>query len=125
MRLLVDGGAHTAAVRLMNSDGVMVFNGTPLDLAICMLREKKIDGNDATEEQLHRLERIRRLLLQVEAVHAVSLLWPVSTPSMIRTAEGTSRTVVASTPLKMMLPILRRRARRRRMLLAALLRWVV
>jgi len=125
VRLLVNSGADTSsAVLVTNTEGEVEFNGTPLTCATSALREKKIAGKDATEEQLYRLEGIRRLLLQVEAVHAVSFLWPVDIPSMIGTAvaEGTSRKVVTSTPLRMMMPILRRRAQRPRMLLAAPLR---
>ena len=124
VRLLVDAGANTASVaRVTNSDGKVKFLGTPLAIVSRILGEKKIAGKDATEEHLHRLERARRLLLRVEAVHAVSLLWPVGIPSVIATAtEGTARTVVTLTPLRMMLPILRRRARKPRVLLAALFR---
>ena len=127
-RLLVDAGADTtSAVHLTDNHGeVKLLNVRPLALVSSMLREKKMGGKDATEEQLHRLEGIRRLLLRVEAVYAVSFLWPVDVPSVIcTTAEGTGRTVATSTLLKMMLPILKRRARRPRVLLAALFRLVV
>ena len=89
-----------------------------------MLREKKTAGKDATEHQRRRLEGIRRLLMRVGAIHAVSFLWPVDIPSMMGATEVANRKVAASTPLRMMLPILRRRARRPRVLLAALFRWV-
>ncbi len=127
VRLLVEAGVDTtSAVRVTNTRVEVGVNGTPLVVVSHVLREKKIAGKDATEEQLHRLEGIRRLLLRVEAVHAVSFLWPVGIPSMIGTAEeGTNRKKSASTPLRMVLPILRRRARRPRVLLAALVRWVV
>ncbi len=120
VRLLVDAGADTTTA-------LRVTNQTPLASISRMLREKKIVGKDATEDQLHRLEGIRRLLLRVEAVHAVSFLWPVDAPSIIGTAaeDGASRKVATSTPFRMMLPILRRRARRPRVLLACLFRWVV
>ncbi len=123
VRLLVDAGADTrSAVPVTYDEDEVAFNETPLATASRMLREKEIDGEDATEEQLHGLEGIRRLLLRVEAVHAVSFLWPFDIPSALATAEGPGRKVAASTPLKMMLPILRRRARRPRVLLAALWR---
>ncbi len=129
VRLLVDAGADTTwAVRDTNIEGEVIFHGTSLDLTERMLRdEKKIKGKDATAEQLHRLEGIRRLLMRVEAVRAISFLWPVDTPSAIATTavERTCRKVAASTPLRMMLPILRRRARKLRVLLAALSRLVV
>ena len=121
MRLLVNAEADTSsAVRRMYIGGEVEFNGTLLTLAHHMLREKKVDGKAATEDQLNRLEGIRRLLLQVEAVHAVSWIWPIVDTD----TEGTSRKVTASTPLRRMLPIFRRRAERPRVLLAALFRWV-
>ena len=74
VRLLVDAGADTArrAVRLTDDWGRVEFNGTPIALTTSTLRAKKVDGKDATEEQLYKLEGIRRLLSRVEAVYAVS-----------------------------------------------------
>ena len=114
-RFLVEAGADTS------------LRATPLELTTRMLREKKIATEDATEEQLHRVEGVRRLLLQEEAVHAVSFLWPVGMPftTAVRTTEAVSRTEKLSTPLARMLPLLRQRARRPRVLSAALCRWVV
>ena len=125
-RLLLDARADTTlAVTSMNSKGEVALNETPLACTSRMLREKNIAGKDATEDQLHRLEGIRRLLLRAEAVHAVSFLWPVDIPSMIGATEGASKKVATVTPLRTMLPILRRRARRPKVLLAALFRWVL
>ncbi len=124
-RLLIDAGADTeSAVRVTNNEGEVEFYDTPFHLATAILREKKAAGQDATEEELHRLEGIRRLLLRVEAVHSVPWQWPADFPFIIGTVQGTSRKVAASTPLRRMLPILRRRARRPRVLLAALYRLV-
>lgn len=50
----------------------------------------KGDGNPATEEEGHSLEGIRRLLLQVEAVHAVSWLL-VPPPSSVPSWGGYTR----------------------------------
>ena len=128
VRLLVDAGADTTlAVRITDTEGgVLFFSKTALATASRMLREKRIADKDATEEQLHRLEGVRRLLLRVDAVHAVSFLWPAAIPSIVAAAaEGTSRKVVTSTPLRIMLPILKRRARTPRVLLAALFRLVL
>ncbi len=108
VRLLVDAGADTTSASSVTDREGRVVRGTPLVFTTRMLREKKVAGKDATEEQLHRLERIRRLLLRVEAVHAVSWLWPSELPFVARTAE--SRGTTASTPLRKMLPLLRRRA---------------
>ena len=127
VRLLVDAGADTASAVAITSGGVfgpVLFEKTPMTVATGMLRDKKIGEEDATAEQLHKLERIRRLLLQVEAAHAVSFLWPSDTPFVVPTAEGTRKTKTASTPLRMMLPLLRRGAGARRVLLATLFRWV-
>ncbi len=126
VRLLIDAGADTAsAVRvIINEDGVELSD-TPLNLVYRMLREKKITMKIATEKQLHGLEGVRRLLLRVEAVHAVSWLWPVDMAPIVVTAEDASRKVATTTPLTMMLSILRRRTRRPRVLLDALFRWVV
>lgn len=112
VRLLVDAGADTtSAVRLTG------WNGTPLAFAAVFLRVKKRGGENATEDQLQQLEAVRRLLLQVEAIHAVSWLWPSALPLI--GAENARRTPGTFTPLRAMLPILRRRARRSGVLLAA------
>ncbi len=129
VRLLVEAGADTTSAFGVTNDLQWDFvqsDETPLDFTARILREKKFAGEDVTEEDLYGLEGIRRLLLRVEAVHAVSFLWPVDAPSVIGTTEeGTSRKVAPSPPLRMMLPILRRRARRPRVLLAALFRSVI
>lgn len=119
VRMLVDAGADTtSAVRLTGTSGVgptVIFNDTPLALTTRVLREKKfIGGKDATEKKLHGLEAIRRLLLCVEAVHAVSWLWPTDVPCIVpAAAEDSRKTKATSTTLRAMLPILRRRTRRR------------
>lgn len=127
-RLLVDAGAHTTSpipiacwVR-----GVHVqTRGTPRAVTDFFLREKVILGQPATDEQLHRLEAIRRLLLQVAAIHAVSWLWSIGIPFIAHAAERSGMARVASPPLTGMLPILRRRIGRRGVLMSALFRWVV
>ena len=122
VRLLVDAGADTASVlrTTHTPGGHAVPHATPLDLTTHMLQAKKMaDGKEATEEQLHGLEGIRRLLLRAEVVHAISWLWPNDTPMISRAAEGTRTGKNTSTPLRMMLPALRRRARRRVVLLGA------
>ena len=108
VRLLVDAGADPAPV--IRAGSIPAVHATPLELTTSMLREKKVAGKDATEEHLHKLEGIRRLLLRVEAVHAVSFLWPVDVPFMFGTTEGKSKAMATSIPLRVM-PISRRRAR--------------
>ena len=130
VRLLIDAGADTtSAVRLSNIAGEVVFNDTPLALAELYLREKilNLKGEDATEAQLQNLAAIRGLLLRVEAVHAVSWQWHNEAPSTTHAvvAEDSRRSSVTSTPLTVMLPILRRRTRRPKVLLSALFRWVM
>lgn len=119
VRLLVDAGAATAT-------RTWIYDSTPLGLVTVALREKRtLAGEEATEDQLRRLEAIRRLLLQVEAVHAVSWLWPSGSPSMGGLdAEVTPVATATSTSPSRMLSISMRRTRTRGALLAAMLRWV-
>ena len=126
VRLLVDAGADaTSAARGTETPGgEVVSSDTPLDFANRILRTKKVDGKDATEEQLHGLEGIRRLLLRVDAVHAVSWLWPNDAPIIGRAAEGSRKDKIASTPLGKMLPALRRRASMSGVQLGSLIRCV-
>ncbi|CAM9533477.1 unnamed protein product [Ectocarpus sp. 13 AM-2016] len=116
-RLLVDAGADTTTeLRRTNSMGVVLFSCTPLKLTVHILQEKKVDGTYISERRLRRLEGIRRLLLQVEAVHAESWLWPCSSGDGGRrpdnAAEVATATNVAAPKLGRVLPILRRRVRR-------------
>ena len=115
VRMLVDAEADTAStVTLPGTAWGKEFAGTPLAVANFCLRHKKIDfGKDATEEQLRKLENIRRLLLQIEAVHAVSWLWPCDVPVPADAEELAVRKRTTSPPLTAMLPILRLRAGRR------------
>lgn len=135
-RLLVDAGADTTSkVNAELDEGEVASNVTPLGFTTRLLREKETDkrfrrGVDmgAMERQLNSLKAIRRLLLQVGAVHAISWLWPSNASSTTPAAiavEGTNRTGPSSTTLTAVLPILRRRAQSPKVLLAALFRWVV
>ncbi|CAM9298827.1 unnamed protein product, partial [Hapterophycus canaliculatus] len=127
-RLLIDAGADTeSTVRVVDMLGVVVFNDTPLGVTTDILRHKVVDGEIATVAQLNKLEAIRRLLLTVEAVHAVSWLW-AKTPNPPVAAEvfrRTDATPATETPLRMMLPLLQQRTRKRGVLLAALSRFDV
>lgn len=111
MQLLVDAVANITAVHSTR---------TQLHRLGCSVGDEFFQV--PTEEQLYRLEDILRLLLRVEALHAVSWLWPVDTRSMVGTAEDARRKDATSTPLGKMLPLLRRRAQRPRVLLGALWR---
>ena len=123
VRLLVDAGADTTSTfPVKDPEGNLVFHNKPLALATDMLREKREGGQDATEEQLNKLKLIRRLLLRVDAVYAVSWQWPENAPSIVPTARSRDRTNNTSTPLRAMLPLLRRRAARRGLPWATLFR---
>ena len=126
VRLLVGAGAATTStVRQTGGEGSAALDGASLALTNWMLREKKVKGEKASTDQLHRLEAIRRLLLRVEAVHAVSWLWPRNVLTFAPAASNrTGRSKTTSSPLASMLPVLRRRARRRDAVFAALFRWV-
>ncbi|CAM9237349.1 unnamed protein product [Ectocarpus sp. 12 AP-2014] len=123
VRLLIDAGADTtSAVRVTNSQGELEFNGTPLAFTATCLRKKFCtEGKPATEEHLHRLEATRRLFLRVEAVHAVSWLWPSDAPVISHGARSSPKPPLSA--LRLMLPILKRRAKRRSVLVAAFLRY--
>lgn len=126
-RRLLDAGADTArgvhdSIKVVSATS----KDTPLAYTIRSIGELTADGRDAHEDKLHKLEAIRRLLLQVDAVHAISWLWLRDTSSAgANDAEGTTRTKMtpaAGTQLRLMLPIVRRRSRRPGVLLAALWR---
>ena len=146
VRLLIDAGADTTSsvqVTHAASKSRVVLKGTPLFMTELFLRDKYVCGEAATEEQLHRLTAIRRLLMQVDAVHAVSLLWPpISVPYIVRAAPaeapapaptlapapvsvGERTPATSAAPLTAMFPILRERAGRRGVLLAAQMRFVL
>ena len=122
VRMLIDAGADATSVV---STRAQEPRGTPLDFVTRFIREKKVDGQEATEEQLHKLEAIRRLLLTVEAVHATSWLWQEDVSSLAHRAEGKRRTETPSTPLRMMLPVLRIRATKCGLTPETAFRWVV
>lgn len=127
VRRLVDAGADTTSTFQLkySRGGEVIFDGTPLALTTSMLCSERVRGKDATEEQLNGLARIQRLLLQAEAVHAMSWLWHSEIPSVVIAAEENNQHKGASTSLGMTLPVLRRRARKRSVLVAPMLRWVM
>ncbi|CAN0135695.1 unnamed protein product [Pylaiella littoralis] len=121
VRLLIDAGAGLTSFQ--NMGNCVGWGRSPLELTTCMLRDKIVEETRATEEQLQTLEAIRSLLLRVEAVYAVSWLWPSDVRPTGQAAEGTSGTKTPSAQLRMMLPVLRRRSESRGMLAATLVRW--
>lgn len=124
-RRLMDAGADASSVvQLRCKYNRTCLSVTPLEyLNEWVPRERR--GCPATDEHLHRLEAIRRLLLQAEAVHAVSWLWPGDTPLLARPVTSTRTAKHPMTPLTTMLPVLRRRASRRGLLSETLFRWAV
>lgn len=127
VRMLVDAGMDTSLdSRYRNPRDEVLFYGTPLAFTNMLLREKTVMGKTASEAQLHHLEATRRVLLQEEAVHAVSWLWPSDAPSVNDAAiERATGIATTSAPLMPMLS-LRRRTRRRGVLRGgALSRWVL
>ena len=127
VRSLVDAGADTTLpVRVINTPACGVeSNETPLDATNRCLRDKNLDGKNATEEQLQGLEGIRRLLIRVETVHALSWLWYNDAPMINRTARISRKGKITPIALGLILPVLRRGTRRRAVLLRALFRSVV
>lgn len=126
VRMLVDAGIEpTSTVTWKGEKDEELTISSPLACTNEFLRRKKLtSGEDATEEQLHTWQGIRRFLMRVEAVHALSWLWASHTPRVARAVRGTSRDT-ASTPLMLMLPLVGRRAGARRVLLRSLFRWAV
>ena len=122
VRLLVDAGADATsfiALREPTELGGFWFRGTPLGLATHFLSDGfRLEG--VSDEQVNRLKAAHRLLTRVEAVHAVSWLWPSDAPSSPR-GVCTASSATAAT-LTTTLPVLRRRARRPRLVLASLFR---
>lgn len=122
VRLLIDAGADTTSAAPFESTGnLVVYNDTPLEYASRILHEEAIGGKPTTEEQLNALEGMRRLLLRVDAVHAVSWSWPSEVSCICHaTAEDSNGTPNT----RSMLPtsILGQRARRRGAILATMFR---
>ena len=130
VRLLIDAGADTLSAFLIAEPqgGEVLFSGTPLAYTNHCIREKQVGGSKhaATEEQMYRLEAVRRLLMRVEAVHAACWLWPreprpVGVAAQVPSRKAATKTPENGTHLVSTLPILRRR--RRGVLLAPLFRW--
>ncbi|CAM9346818.1 unnamed protein product [Scytosiphon promiscuus] len=123
VRLLLDAGADTTvAARFWMPREGGVFHGTPLAFAARSLRTKKVGGTSATEKQLHELEGIRRLLLQAEAVHAVSWLWASGSRCNANRTRRRCGTATLSTQLRTMVPTMRRSAQARRVVLTTAFR---
>eukprot|EP00752_Nemacystus_decipiens_P005516 g4991.t1 len=125
-RILVNAGADTTCpfgVTAIPGGGAFL-NTSPMSYVAQLVRNKIVHGEDATEEQLNRLEAIRRLLLRVDAVHAVSWLWPSDASSAGLAGKGPSRTKkTPQTQPTSAVQIVRLRARRRGVVVPSLFRY--
>lgn len=76
VRWLLDAGAdERAACRNTNVPKFKGLRVTPLGFAVDCIRQMSYRGRFATEEQMERMQAVRRLLVRVDAVRAVSWLW--------------------------------------------------
>ncbi|CAN0173390.1 unnamed protein product [Ectocarpus sp. 6 AP-2014] len=131
LRLFLDAGADTAStVRIANKEGVEVFSGTPLAYTTWLLRDQQAQAIDSTKGQPCGLKAVCRMLLQLEAIRAVSWCWQSDASSSIERAvlDGTPRAkskLTTDPPLGLTLPRTRRRARARRVLVMAISRPMV
>ncbi|CAN0031393.1 unnamed protein product, partial [Ectocarpus sp. 12 AP-2014] len=131
LRLFLDAGADTAStVRIANEEGVQIFSGTPLAYTTWLLRVQQAQAIDSTKGQPCSLEAVRRMLLQLEAIRAVSWCWQSDASSSIERAvlDGTPRAeskLTTDPPLGLTLPGTRRRAPARRVLVMAISRYMV
>ncbi|CAM9890906.1 unnamed protein product [Scytosiphon promiscuus] len=124
VRLLLDAGADTGSpLHVTDPMGRFIFGGTPLSWTTQSLQVKVVDGQPATKEQLRRLEAIRRLLLQVEAVQTSSWLWGSDAPTVARAARRACGDTTASSPPSPILPLMKQGTERRGRLLAAMSRY--
>ncbi|CAN0018859.1 unnamed protein product [Ectocarpus sp. 6 AP-2014] len=81
VRLLLDAGANERLTRPVSySFRGPLENETLLELANRNLGCEMHKGQCATEEEMNRLEEVRRLLLRVETVRAISWLWGTTSP---------------------------------------------
>lgn len=119
-RLLVDASVDTESViRFETNEGVIITT-TPTEvgaMALDKLHKTKFD-----RDALDGIRGVMRLLHQVDAVHAVSWLWPTCV-DIGRATEDKSKK--KSSAIVRMLPLLKRRATKPpRVLLSALSRFV-
>ncbi|CAM9776512.1 unnamed protein product, partial [Ectocarpus fasciculatus] len=122
-RWLLDAGAdETLASVVQPFLGYdMRFEDTALNLVLRSLDARRYRFEPATDDQMLRLQAFRRLLLQMDAVRAISWPWPSSPPSIPHAVSG--GTVATSKPDKLMLPTKWKRTGGRRVLVAQLFRW--
>ncbi|CAM9653113.1 unnamed protein product [Ectocarpus sp. 8 AP-2014] len=125
-RCLIDARADTKSTVLVTKSGEWTTSrDTPLGFATRSLRQNKVGGKNATEEQLRSLKAIHRLLSQVEAVHAVSWLWRSSDTRIgyaVGAASSRMKPTTAGPPLKRMPTVLRTTFEKRGVVVRAMCR---
>ncbi|CAM9542755.1 unnamed protein product, partial [Ectocarpus fasciculatus] len=75
------------------------FEDTALKLVLRSLNAKVYRFEPATDDQMLRLQAFRRLLLQLEAVRAISWSWPISVPFIPHGVKGGAATTTKSIKL--------------------------
>ena len=103
VRMLLDAGADETTGSRMRRGGLL----TPLDYIAQNLAGKTLKGKPATEDQLHRLEATRRLLLGVDAIRAASWLWPRRSPLIANVSWKVQRKVAVEAPSRLRVRIVR------------------
>ncbi|CAN0255703.1 unnamed protein product [Ectocarpus sp. 6 AP-2014] len=99
MRRLIDAGATTDfTFTRINYEGNFMCQTTALDMVTTLLRDKGSGGPSFTQQQMYGLRGMRQLMLQVDAVHAVSWGW------------ATRSAATAAAPGALLVPIRRERA---------------
>lgn len=131
VRLLMDAGADTTSDVQVTAPRGESFSHTPLGF-ISRILMGLVSQEISPDRRLQPVMAIHRLLLQVDAVHAVSWLWPSRVAKIRRvdkirrSTDNKTGTETTPMPLGVTFPTERRSAgRRRRVLLPAMLRWVV
>lgn len=129
VRLLLDAGAdETLGSRHVQFGEVS--NETALAITDRYLDRKSVrKGEIATEKQLNQLQGIRRMILRVEAIRAISWLWPSNiAPSQqdhaaTKEPPGGGPAPIRSTALAQVVRMIRHREGVRRAIPATLFRW--
>lgn len=93
-RFLLDAGADekTPSQAQLTMGLRLFFEDTPMALVQRSLDQKMYRFESATEEQLVRLEAIRRLLLRVDAIRATSWLWYNVVPCLSQASSDGAKT---------------------------------
>lgn len=78
MRRLLDAGANaTFSFNALDENRVFMYETTPLQCVATIIRDKTIGvgGAKLTENQLEWAKMQQKLLLQADAIHALSWIW--------------------------------------------------